>query len=159
MERQEPSPPSRMLRVERGLAAAAMALLCVITFANVLARHFTSVSFAWTEEISVFLLVFMTLVGAATAFAGDRHISITILVEALPPRGRAVLDRVATAASIAMFGLLSALGARFAWDDFRYQVTTPALDLPQWLYSVILPLLSLFILARLLPRIGRGGAR
>lgn len=158
MAYREPPPPSRAVRVERGLAAATMALLCVITFANVLARHFTSVSFAWTEEISVFLLVFMTLVGAATAFAGDNHIRITILAEALPPRGRAVLDRVAAAASVAMFALLTGLGARFAWDDFRYQVTTPALDLPQWLYSATLPLLSLVILARLL-RIEWEGAR
>ena len=42
--------------VEEGIAAIAMALICVITFANVLVRYLTNVSFAFTEEVSVFLM-------------------------------------------------------------------------------------------------------
>jgi hypothetical protein len=60
--------------VEEGIAAIAMALVCVITFANVLVRYFTNASFAFTEEFSVFLLVVMTLAGASAAFARNRHI-------------------------------------------------------------------------------------
>ena len=49
-----------------------------------------------------------------------------------------------------MFGILAWHGARMAWDDFRYEVTSPALGLPQWFYSVWLPVLSLLIVLRLL---------
>lgn len=56
--------------VEEGIAAIAMALVCVITFANVLVRYFTNVYFAFTEEFSVFLLVVMTLAGAGREPAG-----------------------------------------------------------------------------------------
>ena len=54
-----------------------------------------------------------------------------------------------------MFGLLAWYGARMAWDDFRFEVTSPALGAPQWLYSVWLPLLSAAIVLRLLVRLGR----
>ena len=37
----------------------------LITLGNVLTRYLTDQSFAWTEEISVFLIVVMTLAGAA----------------------------------------------------------------------------------------------
>ena len=57
-----PAPAARTLP-EDWLTAAAMALLALITFANVLVRYFTDASFAWTEEISVFLMIVLALVG------------------------------------------------------------------------------------------------
>ena len=62
--------------LEEGLAVACMALLVLITLINVLIRYFTDESFAWTEEISIFLMVVMTLAGASAAAARDRHIRI-----------------------------------------------------------------------------------
>ena len=67
-----------------------MALVCVITFANVLVRYFTNASFAFTEEFSVFLLVVMTLAGASAAFARNRHIRMEYFVGKL---GRARVAR------------------------------------------------------------------
>ena len=45
------------LKIEDWLTVIVMALLALITFANVLVRYFTSQSFAWTEEFSVFLMM------------------------------------------------------------------------------------------------------
>ncbi|MDY0106615.1 MAG: TRAP transporter small permease subunit, partial [Giesbergeria sp.] len=47
----------RSLRIEDWLTVIVMALLALITFANVLARYFTDSSIAWTEEFSVFLMI------------------------------------------------------------------------------------------------------
>jgi TRAP-type C4-dicarboxylate transport system permease small subunit len=138
-----------MHAIERSLLALAMALLCVITMANVVVRYFTNFSFAFTEEISVSLLVFMTLVGAASAYRNDNHIHVTLLVERLPAAARRAAQVFALGASCAMFAVLAWYGARMAWDDYRYEVTSPALGLPQWIYSVWLPLLSLAIVLRL----------
>ena len=54
-----------------------------------------------------------------------------------------------------MFSLLTWYGARMAWDDFRFDVTSPALGVPQWFYSLWLPLLSLLIVIRLASLIRR----
>lgn len=135
--------------------ALSMALLCIITMANVVVRYFTNISFAFTEEISVWLMVFMTLIGAASAFFTERHISVTILVDRLPPRARHVIALAALAATVLMFALLAWYGSRMAYDDFRYEVTSPALGVPQWLYSMWLPLLSLAIVARLIQLVAR----
>ena len=137
------------LSIERLLLALAMALLCVITMANVVVRYFTNFSFAFTEEISVSLLVFMTLIGAAAAFRSGSHISVTLLVNRLPFPARHAVHAFALGASSVMFGVLAWYGARMAWDDYRYEVTSPALGVPQWIYSVWLPLLSLLIVLRL----------
>ena len=138
------------LAPEEWACAATMALLCLITLANVLVRYLTNISFAFTEEISVWLMVVMTLFGSAAAFTRGQHIAITWFVERLPAAARAGVRRWGVVASVLMFALLAALGARMAWDDFRFDVTTPAMGLPQWLYTVWLPVLSLLVLWRLL---------
>ena len=127
-----------------------MALLCVITMANVVVRYFTNFSFAFTEEISVWLMVFMTLVGAASAFRTGKHINVSLLVNRLPPPWRRAVELFALAATAVMFVLLVWYGARMAYDDFRYEVTSPALGVQQWFYSIWLPLLSAVIVIRLL---------
>ena len=129
--------------------ASAMGILCLLTMANVVVRYFTDISFAFTEEISVALLVFMTLVGASHAFARNHHIAIAYLIERRPAWKRFGL-RLAALSSLLMFGLLTWFGARMAWDDYRFEVTSPSLGVPQWWYSVWLPLLSLLIVFRLL---------
>jgi TRAP-type transport system small permease protein len=145
--KREPLP--RSVSVERAVLAALMAALCVITMANVIVRYFTNVSFAFTEEISISLMVVMTLLGAATAFYRGKHIAITFLVDRLAPDTRRWVGVLGLAACVLMFGLLAWYGARMAWDDYRYDVTSPALGIPQWLYTVWLPVLSLLIVGRL----------
>ena len=140
---------SLLARIERLLMAASMGVLCLLTMANVLVRYFTDISFAFTEEISVALLVVMTLVGASHAFATEHHIAITFFVD-----GRAAVKRgsrrFAIACSLAMFSVLCGYGAMMAWDDYAFEVTSPSLGIPQWVYTVWLPVLSALIVVRLL---------
>jgi len=135
--------------------AATMALLCLITMANVVVRYFTNFSFAFTEEVSIGLMVVMTLAGAAHAFVDNKHIAITFFVDRIGRRGHHAARGLALVAALAMFGLLVALGTRMAWDDYRFEVTSPALGIPQWLYTVWLPMLSLLIVLRVLGALRR----
>ena len=139
----------RPARIERALAAGCMALLCIITFANVVVRYLSNVSFAFTEEFSVFLMLVLTLLGSVVAFAEGRHIRITLLVDLLPKAGRQFCAALEWLANIALFGLLTWFGYRMALDDFEFEVTSPGLGLPQWGYTLWLPLLCALIVLRL----------
>jgi TRAP-type C4-dicarboxylate transport system permease small subunit len=126
-----------------------MALLCIITFANVLVRYLTNASFAFTEEFSVFLLLMLTLLGSISAFVEERHIRITLLVDVLPAVGRKICEHIEWLANISLFALLAWLGYLMAYDDFAFDVTSPGLGVPQWWYTLWLPLLSALIVLRL----------
>ncbi len=141
--------------VERFLMAASMGVLCLLTMANVLVRYFTDISFAFTEEISVALLVVMTLIGASHAFASNHHIAITFFVDRKPVL-LGLARRFAAACSLLMFGLLAWYGVAMAWDDYNFEVTSPSLGVPQWWYTIWLPLLSIVIVLRLLAVLWRG---
>ncbi|MGE0718076.1 MAG: TRAP transporter small permease [Alphaproteobacteria bacterium] len=140
------------LRIEEALMAAAMAALCLITFANVLVRYFTNVSFAFTEEYSVSLMVILTLLGASLAVATDRHIRVTFLLDRLPPGARRWAELLVLLAVGTMFALLVRLGGRLAWDEYRFEETSPGLGIPSFLYTMWLPILSAVILLRAIGR-------
>ncbi len=55
---------------------------------------------------------------------------------------------IASALSGFAFLLLAVLGGRMAWDEYRFEVTSPGLGIPTWLYTVWLPILSVVITGR-----------
>lgn len=149
------APPRLPVAIEGAIAAAIMAALAVITFANVLARYFTNASIAFTEEYSVTLMVILTLVGSAAAFAADRHIRLTFFAARLPRRLGRPVELVVLAAALCVFAAIAWLGAWYVWDEYRFEVLSPGLGVPQWLYTLWLPLLALVIGLRILGRMVR----
>lgn len=139
--------------IEDWVGAAVMALLALITFANVIARYFTDESFAWTEELSVSLMVVLAMVAAGAAVVRDRHIRIEYFFEGGSAARRRRLALLSAAATALAFVCMAGLGARLAYDDFRYDVTTPGIGAPQWWYTIWLPVLSLSIAARAMQRL------
>lgn len=140
------------VRIEEALGAAAMGLICLISFGNVVVRYATNYSFAFTEEFSVFLLVFMTFVGASAAFASNEHIRITFFLERMPPRLRLVCEIVTLLATTLMFSLIVYYGAQVTFDEWYWGETSPGLGYPAWAYTIWLPLLCVAILLRVFGR-------
>jgi TRAP-type C4-dicarboxylate transport system permease small subunit len=152
-------PPRVPVVLEEGFAVACMALLVLITLANVLTRYFTDQSFAWTEEISIFLMVVMTLAGASAAAARDRHIRIEFFYEG----GSAARRRLLTVAGALATGLfflgLALLFSRVVADELRYGETTMGLGVPRWWYTAWMPLLAAALGLRCLGAAWRAAAR
>jgi TRAP-type transport system small permease protein len=146
------SPPRVPLRIEHVIAAAAIALIGLITFANVVVRYLTNYSFAFTEEYSIALMVVMTLVATASAVAANQHIRITYVIDKLGLRQRRNVEILVMILVAIMFALVAILSARVTWDEYRFEVTSPGLGLPQWIYTIWLPILSLAVIARALGR-------
>ena len=40
------------------------------------------------------------------------------------------------------------LGGKVVWDEYRFEVTSPGLGEPQWIYTLALPLLSAAVVGR-----------
>lgn len=146
---EHPDPRTRVpLTLERVLLAAAMAAMALITAANVVTRYLTDISLAFTEEYSVVLMVVVALIGSALAMACGRHIRIGYFTDLLSPNNRRRAEMLAMLLTIVCFGLLAVFGAYLAWDEYRFEVLSNGLGNPQWLYTGVLPLLSLLVIAR-----------
>ena len=128
------------LQIEDWLTVIIMALLALITFANVLVRYFTDQSFAWTEEFSVFLMILLAMVAGSAAVARDRHIRIEYFAESGSMARRKGLAQFGAAMVAILFFLIAALSVRVVWDDFRFEETSPGIGVPQWWYTIWLPI-------------------
>lgn len=142
--------PRLPVRIEETIAVGAMAVLVLLTLINVVVRYLTDESFAVTEEISIFLMVVLTMAGASAAVARDRHMRVEYFLETGSDARKRRLAALSAWATFAFFVVLTALLGRYVWDEFRYGETSMALGVPRWWYSIWLPLLSAAIALRAL---------
>ena len=150
------------LKIEDWLTVIIMALLALVTFVNVLVRYFTDSSFAWTEEFSVFLMIVLAMVAGSAAVARDQHIRIEFFSASGSATRQRRLALFGAAMVALLFFLMTALSVRLVWDDFRFDETSPGIGVPQWWYTVWLPIISLVIALRavglLIRRFRAGGS-
>jgi TRAP-type C4-dicarboxylate transport system permease small subunit len=145
----EPEPKVKIpLAIEDWLGVVVLGTLALITFANVLVRYLTDQSFAWTEEISTFLLIVLTMAGGSAAFVRGHHVRIEALAESGPPRRRRRLGLIAAVCTLLFFALLTVLSIRLVFDEIQYEETSPAIGVPTWWYSIWLPLMAAAITLR-----------
>lgn len=143
-------PPVRIpLVLEDTVSVLAMALLAIITFANVVVRYLTDSSFAWTEEFSIFLLIVVTMTAGSTAFVRRQHIRIEFLADAGSYTRQRVMAILATLCSVLFFIALTILSGRMVYDEYTWGDTSPAIGVPTWWYSIWVPILSAVITLRL----------
>jgi TRAP-type C4-dicarboxylate transport system permease small subunit len=152
--------PTRVpLAIEDWATVIIMGLLACITFANVLVRYFTDSSFAWTEEFSVFLMILLALVAGSAAVARDRHIRIEYFAEGGSMVRRKRLAQFGALMVALLFFVIAALSVRVVWDDWRFEETSPGIGVPQWWYSIWLPVVSFAIALRAVGLFARRGRK
>ena len=153
-------PPVKVpLKIEDWISVIVLGALAIITFANVIVRYLTNSSFAWTEEISIFLLVVVTMVAGSTAFVRNQHVRIEIFADGGTPARQRTLAIFSYAIVFLFFCMLTVLSGRVAFDEFTWGDTSPAIGIPNWWYTVWVPILSLAIALRvfgMLLRLTRG---
>jgi TRAP-type C4-dicarboxylate transport system permease small subunit len=143
-----PRKPLVPVVLEEALAVACMAVLLLITILNVVVRYFTDQSFAWTEEISVFLMVVMTLAGASAATARDRHIRIEFLYDGGTALRRQRLKVFSACITALLFLALALLFGRVVADEVRFGETSMGMGMPRWWFTMFSPLLCAAIALR-----------
>lgn len=121
---------------EEWLSVSCMLVLVFITLGNVLTRYFSDQSFAWTEEISVFLMVVMALAGAAGAAARDGHIRIEYFYDRGSAQRQRSLRLVSAVITTGVFLLLALLFTRTLMDEIQWGETSVGLGVPRWWFTV-----------------------
>lgn len=143
-----PSRPPKF-RPDAWLATFALVAICLISLGNVVVRYATDASFAFTEEFSVFFLVILTFGGAAVAARHNQHIRIELIEHFLPPRAKKMVFVLQWLGGVTVLGMMTWFGSTFAWQEYQWDSLSPGLGLPNWVYVIWLPLLSIAIIIRM----------
>ena len=140
----------RRVAAEEVVAVLCMAALVVITLLNVVTRYLTEQSFAWTEEISIVLMVVMTLAGASAAVLRDAHIRIEAFYDSGSSQRRRHLRLLSAGVTALVFAVLTGLFLRVVADEMRWSETSMGLGVPRWWFTSAAPLLTAAVTLRAL---------
>jgi len=136
---------------EKVLYGLMVAMIFFTTLQVVTRVFFTALS--WSEEITCFLLVYASLVGAAGAFKRGSHIAVTFIVQRLPAGGRKVMTILVHLLGIGFFAVIAYYGVLLMKAESHQP--SPAMMLPMaWVY-LIFPVLGAVIILHLLAAIGQ----
>jgi TRAP-type C4-dicarboxylate transport system permease small subunit len=135
---------------EEVLAGGLLVVMAVLAFLNILARYLTRYSFAFTEEIEVAALVWITMLGAAIAFREALHLGFSILRDQLPRPIRQGLAALTGVTAVATMAVLAWAGWRQIQSQIALDTTSEALGIPEWIYTAALPVGALLVIVRVL---------
>jgi TRAP-type C4-dicarboxylate transport system permease small subunit len=116
-----------LIRINRWVVIAILAAMASMVFANVVLRFSTDRSILWVEEVSRYLMIWLTFLGAGVVLRYGGHIGIDTLQERMPqsaPWIRAVIFAV----MLTFFAVMLWLGIRYA--ALTWGQTTPVMQIP-----------------------------
>ena len=134
------------IRLDHWLAAILLAVMALIAFVNVLSRYIFHFSFAATEEITINLFVWMTIIGMGIAFERGGHLGMVTFFNLFPEKMQKASVLVYSLLAAGLFLVLNGFMIQAIYDEITlFQAKSASLGLPVWVYYAGLPLFSGFI--------------
>lgn len=126
-------------RLENTIITVTFLFITLLAFANVVARYVFHASFSFTSEMLVNLAVLLTMVGASAATRLGSHPSFSLLRDSTRGVLHKIVVVVICASMLLFFGLLLWLGWETSMKQLDSGRLTPALQFPQWIFTMCLP--------------------
>lgn len=104
-------------QIEETSIAICLALMTVITFANVVARYVFNSNILWGLEATVFLFAWLVLMGSSYGVHKQFHIGVDVVINAVSPGYRRVLALMSITACLA-FAIMLFIGSWDYWYKF-----------------------------------------
>ena len=103
--------------IEEIFMAVTLALMTLITFANVVARYVFNSNILWALETTVFLFAWLVLIGVSYGVKKHFHIGVDVAVNLLPKGARKACALIAALCCL-LFAVLMLKGSWDYWSPF-----------------------------------------
>jgi TRAP-type C4-dicarboxylate transport system permease small subunit len=134
------------IRIDHWIAALLLFIMAAIAFINVISRYLINLSFAATEEITINLFVWLTVVGSGIAFERGGQLGMVTLYNILPIRFKKFATLLSSFLSAILFVLVDIYVIQAIYDEITlFGAISPALGIPVWIYYLGVPILSVSV--------------
>ncbi len=139
------------------LSAILMLFIVVLIAVEILLRSVFNISTLISDEYSAYFFVGVVLLGLAFTLREEGHIRITLLTSVLGPRGRIVLDVLATIMAVAVTTFALYHASAMVYDSWSLGMLADSIsETPIYLSQMVIPVgLALFdlqLVSRLLKK-------
>jgi len=135
--------PTLLRRGLEYLCAGLLFVIVAVVFSNVVGRYFFHAPIRWSDEVSLFVFLWLAYLGALAALMGGRHYSFPALIDMFPAKLRLAAKTLSDLLVLVILGVLVWCGGQLV-DLLRFQ-RSPAIDLPIYYVYSALPLVSLLM--------------
>jgi len=136
------------IRIDHWIVAILLFTMASIAFINVLSRYLFHFSFAATEEVTINLFVWLTVVGSGIAFERGGQLGMVTLYKIFPKKFKKLVILFSSGLSAFLFLIVDIFTIQAIYDELTiFQATSAALEIPVWIYYIGVPILSVFVFA------------
>ena len=137
-----------LITLETVAVGVLLIAVCDVVLLQVLMRYLFAAPNPWSEEVSRFCFIWMSLLGASLAVAHRAHFRFDQVTRRLGSRGRRAVERVAGAVML-LFALLL-IGTGVALMDLTMGERSAALNLPVALVYAAVPVSGVLMATHML---------
>ena len=127
-----------LVRTNQVFIGIMMGIMFVLVFINVVTRYVFGFSFATTEEISTFLMIWITYIGAGLALREGRLAAIDLFQDLLPEKVRRATRAMIGVIILIFFSILAYYGAKMV--QFGWAQETWATQIPRGIPYLAVPI-------------------
>ena len=147
-------------RLEEWLIATFMGLATLVIFFAVVHRYTSSIpwiwqythniSTSWTQELCIYLFIWMAKFGAAYGVRTGIHVGVDVLVRSLAPAKQKFFVVLSLSCGALFTATIATLGAKFVHFIYVTGQISPDLEMPMWIIYLAIPLGSSLMCYRFL---------
>lgn len=140
--------PNQRFRIDHWIVAILLFTMASIAFVNILSRYLFHFSFAATEEITINLFVWVTVIGSGLAFERGGQLGMVTLYKLFPEKFKKFVILFSAALSAVLFLLVDIYMIQAIYQELTlFNATSAALGIPVWIYYIGVPIFSVFVFA------------
>ena len=140
--------PKQRFRIDHWIVAILLFTMATIAFVNILSRYLFHFSFAATEEITINLFVWITVIGSGLAFERGGQLGMITLYNLFSQKSKKFVIVFSAGLSAVLFLLVDFYMIQAIYEELTlFNATSAALGIPVWIYYVGVPIFSVFVFA------------
>jgi len=118
---------------------AALGAMTVLYSLSILSRYVIKISMPWTDEIVMFLFIWVTFLGTSIGAKRGSHLGVSILQNSLPKKWQKVVAVVITLCCVFTCAVLAWQGMRMVHLQFRMGQRSSQLGVPIFWVGLAIP--------------------
>ena len=131
-------------KIEKVVSCSCVAVMAVLVFANVIARKVFNHSLAVSDEMSTYLFVLMSFMGAAIAARRGAHLGLSIVTDRLGPKAKKGVGFIMYLVSAFFCLLIVIFGIQMVMSQYQLGQETATMQWPEWIYGLFVPVGAAF---------------
>ncbi len=135
---------------EESVIILMMTYMAVMNFLNVVFRYCFANSFSFTEELTVTVFVWVTMLGVAAGFKRYAHLGMSFVVDLFHGKTKAMFALLGVICGLIFMVLVLIYGIEMVQGQIGMGATTPVLRMPQAVQGLSMPVGAVFVIIRIL---------